>query len=68
MKRQQPIKDTTVTDETLLTRQDLSKRWQLHEESVSRHAAKGLRAIRLNSRVVRYRLSDVLAFENEQAA
>jgi hypothetical protein len=53
-------------DETLLTRSELAKRWKVSIETLKRRErAKVLRPVRLDGRVIRYRLRDVLRIEEE---
>ena len=53
-------------DETLLTRSELAKRWKVSIETLKRRErAKILRPVRLEGRVIRYRMSDVLRIEDE---
>ena len=59
-------KDSTLGDtrDPLLTRQEIAKRWRQSTETVKRRERAGfLHALKLG-RSVRYRLSDVLAFES----
>jgi hypothetical protein len=50
----------------MLTRQDLAKRWRVSVETLKRRERiKLLRPVRLEGRVVRYKLSDVLRIEND---
>ena len=49
--------------ETLLTRQDLSQRHQVSVETLKRREKAGLLPALKLGRSIRYRLSDVLAFE-----
>ena len=58
------MKDTRdLPTEVLLTRQQVAKRWGVCPHTVARH--KKLRPIRFNSRLLRYRLSDVEQVEKE---
>jgi len=53
-------------DETLLTRSELAKRWKVSIETLKRRErARILRPVRLDGRVIRYRMSDVLRIEEE---
>ena len=53
-------------EETLLTRGELAKRWKVSIETVKRRErAKVLRPVRLEGRIIRYRMSDVLRIEEE---
>jgi hypothetical protein len=50
--------------EQLLSRRAVASRWGVSVETVKRREADaGLRAMKFNPRLVRYRLSDILAFE-----
>ena len=50
--------------EQLLSRRGLSQRWQVHPETIKRLERAGkLKAIRFNQRLLRYRLSDIIAIE-----
>lgn len=66
MKKQQIIKPET--SEELWTREDVARRWKSHVETVSRAHAKGLRVIRFGATSIRYRPSDVVAYEQQCAA
>jgi hypothetical protein len=51
-------------EEQLLSRKAVAHRWQTSVETVKRREKAGLlTAIRFNQRLLRYRLSDVTAFE-----
>ena len=53
-------------EEMLLTRSELARRWKVSIETLKRRErAKILRPVRLDGRVLRYRLSDVLRIEEE---
>jgi hypothetical protein len=53
-------------EETLLTRSELARRWKVSIETLKRRErARILRPIRLDGRVIRYRLRDVLRIEEE---
>jgi hypothetical protein len=53
-------------EETLLTRSELAQRWKVSIETLKRRErAKILRPVRLDGRVIRYRLRDVLRIEEE---
>ena len=53
-------------DDDLLTRLDLARRWKVSIETVKRREkAKLLRPVRLDGRVIRYRLSDIRQIEAE---
>jgi hypothetical protein len=51
-------------DETLLTRKDLAARHKVSIETCKRREKAGLKALKIG-RGVRYRLSDILAFEKD---
>ena len=56
-------------DNTLLTRKDLAARWKVSIETVKRRErAKMISPIRLEGRIVRYRVDDVLRAEAEGGA
>lgn len=51
-------------DDQLLSRKAVAERWQTSRETVKRREKAGLiKAIRFNQRLLRYKLSDILAFE-----
>jgi hypothetical protein len=53
-------------EEMLLTRTELARRWKVSIETLKRRErAKILRPVRLDGRVIRYRLRDVLRIEEE---
>ena len=53
-------------DDKLLTRLELARRWKVSIETLKRRErARILRPVRLDGRVIRYRLSDVLRIEEE---
>jgi hypothetical protein len=53
-------------EETLLTRSELAQRWKVSIETLKRRErARILRPVRLDGRVIRYRLRDVLRIEKE---
>ena len=55
-----------IMDDKLLTRLDLARRWKVSIETLKRRErAKILRPVRLDGRVIRYRLRDVLRIEEE---
>ena len=50
----------------LLTRLELARRWKVSIETLKRRErAKILRPVRLDGRIIRYRMSDVLRIEEE---
>jgi hypothetical protein len=54
------------TVEMLLTRRELADRWKVSIETVKRRErAKMLRPMRLDGRIIRYRMSDVVRIEQE---
>jgi hypothetical protein len=53
-------------DDKLLTRLELARRWKVSIETLKRRErARILRPVRLDGRVIRYRVSDVLKIEKE---
>jgi hypothetical protein len=53
-------------DDKLLTRLELARRWKVSIETLKRRErARILRPVRLDGRVIRYRVSDVLRIEEE---
>jgi len=51
----------TDLDEELISRPGLARRWKCHTESLKRREKKGLlHPIALSSRMLRYRMSEVL--------
>lgn len=53
-------------EEALLTRAELARRWKVSIQTLKRRErAKILRPVRLDGRVIRYRMSDVLRIEEE---
>jgi hypothetical protein len=59
-------KDDSFTYDPLLTRRELANRWKVSVETLKRRErARILRPIRLDGRVVRYRMSDVVKIEQE---
>jgi hypothetical protein len=53
-------------DDKLLTRLDLARRWNVSVDTLKRRErTRILRPIRLDGRVIRYRMSDVLRIEQE---
>ena len=54
-------------DDKLLTRLELARRWKVSIETLKRRErARILRPVRLDGRVIRYRVSDVLQIEEER--
>jgi len=54
------------TDDRLLTRSELAQRWKVSIETLKRRErAKILRPLKLNGRIIRYRITDVLRIEEE---
>jgi hypothetical protein len=54
---------TSIPDQ-LLSRRAVAERWQTSVETVKRREKEGLiTAIRFNQRLLRYKLSDIAAFE-----
>ena len=58
----EPPSSTTV----FLNRKRLKKRWLCSDSSIKRREKDGLKATRIGPRAVRYRLSDVEAFERSR--
>lgn len=55
-----------IMDDKLLTRLELARRWKVSIETLKRRErAKILRPVRLDGRIIRYRMSDVLRIEEE---
>lgn len=53
-------------EESLLTRRELADRWKVSIETIKRRErARVLRPLRLEGRIVRYRMSDVVRIEME---
>jgi hypothetical protein len=54
------------TEDTLVTRRELAERWKVSIETLKRRErARVLRPMRLDGRIVRYRMSDVVRIEQE---
>jgi hypothetical protein len=55
-----------IMDDKLLTRLELARRWKVSIETLKRRErTKILRPVRLDGRIIRYRMSDVLRIEEE---
>ena len=55
-----------TVEESLLTRRELADRWKVSIETIKRRErARVLRPLRLEGRIVRYRMSDVVRVEME---
>jgi hypothetical protein len=55
-----------IMDDKLLTRLELARRWKVSIDTLKRRErAKILRPVRLDGRIIRYRMSDVLRIEEE---
>ena len=53
-------------DDKLLTRVELARRWKVSIETLKRRErTKILRPVRLDGRIIRYRMSDVLRIEEQ---
>jgi hypothetical protein len=53
-------------DDKLLTRLELARRWKVSIETLKRRErARILRPVRLDGRIIRYRVSDILRIEEE---
>jgi DNA-binding transcriptional regulator YhcF (GntR family) len=60
-------KDDRTTEDALLTRRELADRWKVSVQTVKRRErARILRPVRLDGRIVRYRMSDVVQIEQER--
>jgi hypothetical protein len=60
------MRSLETMDDKLLTRLELARRWKVSIETVKRRErAKVLRPVRLEGRIIRYRMSDVLRIEEE---
>jgi DNA-binding transcriptional regulator YhcF (GntR family) len=58
--------DHRTKEDSLLTRRELAGRWKVSTETIKRRErTKILRPVRLDGRIVRYRMSDVLRIERE---
>ena len=58
----------STSSEQLLSRRAVAERWQTSVETVKRREKAGLiKAIRFNQRLLRYKLSDIAAFETAAA-
>ena len=59
-------KDSRADCEAVITRKELAARWQCCIETIKRRERDGsLLALRLGPRIVRYRLTDVIAYEQD---
>lgn len=57
------------SSEQLLSRKALANRWGVCRETIKRAERAGLlRAVRFNERLLRYKLSDILAIEADAGA
>ena len=55
-----------IMDDELLTRSELARRWKVSIETLKRRErTKVLQPVRLDGRIIRYRMSDVLRVEEE---
>jgi hypothetical protein len=53
-------------EDTLLTRRELAARWKVSVETVKRRErASKLRPVRLDGRIIRYRMSEVMRIEQD---
>jgi hypothetical protein len=53
-------------EDSLLTRRELADRWKVSIETIKRRErARVLRPLRLEGRIIRYRMSDVMRIERE---
>ena len=54
------------TNQELISRDQLAKRWSVSKETIKRREREGLlNPIRFNQRLLRYRLEDILEIEQE---
>jgi len=54
------------TEDTLLTRRDLAARWKVSIQTLKRRERAGiLRPVRLDGRIIRYRMRDVVRIEQD---
>jgi len=59
-------KDDKTREDRLLTRRELADRWKVSVETLKRRErTRVLRPMRLDGRIVRYRMSDVVRIEQE---
>ena len=59
--------DNKTKEDSLLTRSELARRWKVSIETLERRErTKVLRPMRLDGRIVRYRMSDVVRIEQER--
>jgi predicted site-specific integrase-resolvase len=58
----------TALARSLLTRKDVAKWYQVHPETVRRWEKRGLKCIKVNQRVTRYKPEDVEQFQAEARA
>ena len=60
-------KDLVKTmEDSLLTRRELANRWKVSIETIKRRErTRVLRPLRLEGRIIRYRMSDVMRIERE---
>ena len=55
-----------IMDDELLTRLELARRWKVSIETLKRRErTEVLQPVRLDGRIIRYRMSDVLRIEEE---
>ena len=55
--------------EILISRKSLAKRWDVSQKTIGRYERKGLfNPISLSSNIVRYRLSEIIAIEEDATA
>jgi predicted site-specific integrase-resolvase len=58
----------TIHRNVLLTRKQLAERWQVSIETIKRRERANLiKPVRLDGRVLRYRLSEIISFEGPDA-
>lgn len=55
-----------ASPDPLLSRPDLRVRFNCSISSIKRYEALGLKSLKIGPRLVRYRMADVIAFEQKQ--
>ncbi len=64
MSMRAPERQKASVPDRLLSRGELSRRWSCSTETLKRREREGvLKALRFNQRLLRYRLSDIVAIE-----
>ncbi len=63
------ISNSSRTKPELISRNQLAERWSVSKETIKRREREGLLTpVRFNQRLLRYRLEDILAIEQELLA